>query len=448
MEEARTSNEPQQSIDKLQKEFERLCDEQDQLPTDGFAQVFEVLYSLEEAFTPQHPYTENEAAINKALEITGNSSNEAFCKAFKRNNQIIIEGREIQRKGLELIAQDFTGLIPQQEKQKRPDGWQFVSLNIVASQELHNGINEILKDEAEHGKGIFANVTDIPLEDIYEDEFDMVEVYNCQATFTKYFEELKKFGIIGLVGADSFLNQNFKYFLLGLLKKLATYIKEHTDKQAATKNEITNTLKILDELPHWGLFFQILTLQGLCRWLESVNINEGDKGFDEVQTLYDWLLKYLAEKIMNLAFKPYSDGDKARLKPLTDYLYSTEVERWLQEQIFCKPQQKSHTAVTKQDIVKPQQETELEKKYFAKAIQAGLMGKDCNSYIWLHNSGLKASLGYFINRVFNPKGTAKIPYKRMENLFNVSRLDTAIDQALTAKKPQKWRKEIDTLFDD
>ena len=43
MEEARTSNEPQQSIDELQKEFERLCDEQDQLPTEGFAQVFEVL---------------------------------------------------------------------------------------------------------------------------------------------------------------------------------------------------------------------------------------------------------------------------------------------------------------------------------------------------------------------------------------------------------------------
>ncbi len=96
MEEVRTSNEPQQSIDELQKEFERLCDEQDQLPTEGFAQVFEVLDSLEEAFTPQHPYTENEATIDKALEITGHSSDEAFCKAFKRNNQIIIRGKEIQ----------------------------------------------------------------------------------------------------------------------------------------------------------------------------------------------------------------------------------------------------------------------------------------------------------------------------------------------------------------
>lgn len=92
--------------------------------------------------------------------------------------------------------------------------------------------------------------------------------------------------------------------------------------------------------------------------------------------------------------------------------------------------------------------TEQEKKYFAKAIEANLMEKTDRGCRWLHNNGLKASLGYFLNRVFNPKGTAQIPYQRMESLFNVSRLDTAIAQALTVKTPQKWRKEIDVLFDD
>ena len=105
-------------------------------------------------------------------------------------------------------------------------------------------------------------------------------------------------------------------------------------------------------------------------------------------------------------------------------------------------------AASKQDIAEPQQETEREKKYFAKAIEAGLMEKTDSSYKWLHNNELKASLGYFLNRVFNPKGTTQIPYQRMENLFNVTRLDTATDQALTAKNPQKWRKEIDAIFDD
>lgn len=98
--------------------------------------------------------------------------------------------------------------------------------------------------------------------------------------------------------------------------------------------------------------------------------------------------------------------------------------------------------------LKLQQETEREKKYFAKAIEAGLMEKDGDSYRWLHNNGLKASLGYFLNGVFNPKGTAQIPCKRLGVLFGVTRLDTVIYQAVNPKKPQKWRTEIDNLFDD
>ena len=92
--------------------------------------------------------------------------------------------------------------------------------------------------------------------------------------------------------------------------------------------------------------------------------------------------------------------------------------------------------------------TENVKKYFTKAIEAGLMQEEVNGYKWLHNKGMKASLGYFLHKVFNPNGTTQIPYKRVESLFNVFRLDVAIDQALTVKKPQKWRNEIDTLFDD
>lgn len=105
-------------------------------------------------------------------------------------------------------------------------------------------------------------------------------------------------------------------------------------------------------------------------------------------------------------------------------------------------------ALGKQVAGKLHSETEREKKYFAKAIDVRLMEKKDYGYRWHHNDGMKASLGYFLNRVFNPKGTAQIPYQRMESLFNVSRLDTSISQTLNAKKPQKWRKEIDVLFDD
>lgn len=99
---------------------------------------------------------------------------------------------------------------------------------------------------------------------------------------------------------------------------------------------------------------------------------------------------------------------------------------------------------TKNEL-KPQHRTEREIKYFTKAIEAGLMMEDNDRYKWLHS---KASLGYFIYKVFDPKGTAQIPYTRMENLFDTPRLDNTIAQVLAAKKPQKWRNALDVLFDD
>ena len=40
-----------------------------------------------------------------------------------------------------------------------------------------------------------------------------------------------------------------------------------------------------------------------------------------------------------------------------------------------------------------QSETEREKIYFAKAVEADLMEKTDRGYRWLHNNGLKARLG-------------------------------------------------------
>lgn len=89
-----------------------------------------------------------------------------------------------------------------------------------------------------------------------------------------------------------------------------------------------------------------------------------------------------------------------------------------------------------------------EKKYFNKAIEVGFMKQKENGYEWLYNKGQKVSLAYFLQKVFDPKGTAQIPFKHLEALFGVTRLDSALDGALSAKKPQKWRGNIDMLFDD
>lgn len=85
--------------------------------------------------------------------------------------------------------------------------------------------------------------------------------------------------------------------------------------------------------------------------------------------------------------------------------------------------------------------SERAKKYFERALMNGFMEKVGNRYIWIWEG--KARLAYFIHSTFNPNGTERIPYKKLEALFGISRLERAVDQVMNAKNPQKWREEID-----
>lgn len=94
------------------------------------------------------------------------------------------------------------------------------------------------------------------------------------------------------------------------------------------------------------------------------------------------------------------------------------------------------------------EETEKEKTYFAKAVEKNLMTKTENGYKWIYGGDRgKARLGYFIKKVFNPNGNSVIPYKRLEILFGITRLDTAVDQLSHSKKPLGWKTAIDNLFE-
>lgn len=93
----------------------------------------------------------------------------------------------------------------------------------------------------------------------------------------------------------------------------------------------------------------------------------------------------------------------------------------------------------------PQQETEREKQYFARSIEAGFMEKTATGYKWTWG-GKKARLAYFITKIYGVN--QQIPYKRLESLFGVSRLDSAVNQLMNAKQPQKWRQQIDRIFEN
>lgn len=93
--------------------------------------------------------------------------------------------------------------------------------------------------------------------------------------------------------------------------------------------------------------------------------------------------------------------------------------------------------------------TKREKKYFAKAIEAGYLEENGNGgYTWLYHGVRWASLAYFLYMVSGGDCTAVIPYTRYEALFNHKRLDSDLTQALKAKKEQKWRANINKLFEE
>ena len=115
--------------------------------------------------------------------------------------------------------------------------------------------------------------------------------------------------------------------------------------------------------------------------------------------------------------------------------------------LLCEEQITATKANSPQTI--PQElNTDRAKEIFAKAVKAGYMEKTATGYKWLYNSGSKASLAYFIMQVFSPDNTKQIPFKALGQLFDVTRLDRALDQAATAKKPQQWRGAIDNLLKD
>ena len=90
--------------------------------------------------------------------------------------------------------------------------------------------------------------------------------------------------------------------------------------------------------------------------------------------------------------------------------------------------------------------TEQQTNTFNKAIEAGLMAKKDERYIWKHDNGSKASLAYFLQKVFNPDGISRTPFKRLEALSSVTRLDRATQQLLEVKNTPIWTKKIDELF--
>ena len=375
-------------IETLQNRFNSLCDEQDKYYHKEFEDVFAIIFEMDKNTTKDYPFL-TETATQQAIEKAGYMDDKAFVSDFLEYERIFKEGKNVQRQMLELLAESIPS-----EQEEPTNEWRFVSIKIIAPQPIMQLIDEVVMKEVFTGKGLFANFTDIPDEDEELDSYLMIEAYGLKCSLVPFHDDLKEYGIIG----DDFFSKDFTKILFQILVQEIEFIKDNTDAPAKVKNHISKTIKALDVIHVWGLFFQILTLQGLCRWFEEIDINDGDNGYKEAQSLYNWICMQLAPKEIEFCYKPYGENDKERLKPLCNYLYSTELGKLVQSQLFGtnEPQQTITQELGAETQMPEELNTQQANNLFAKAIEAGFVEKTNEGYRW--KGATKQLLAYFVER--------------------------------------------------
>ena len=119
------------------------------------------------------------------------------------------------------------------------------------------------------------------------------------------------------------------------------------------------------------------------------------------------------------------------------------------------------TETVRDDVRLPAElDTPNARKYFAKAVELGWMtavnGKCCWMGIGSGEHGKLSQLAYFLGRVYNYKhnvnGNAgeNFPERDLISLFGLdprTRLYSSLTQVYNAQKPQRWRSQIDLIFE-
>ena len=261
---------------------------------------------------------------------------------------------------------------PSKQKQTESGGWKFcpVTIAIAAPEEFQDTFSGIINESLAEQGGFLPNNTDWPMADEELDSLLMVECYNVKCSLLPYYKELERFGIVG--GATPFLCKENTEVVFYTLKSIVGFIKDNTERPMAVQNLITSIVKEFDKMPVWGLFFQILTLQGILVWLENVDISEGDDGYKEGMELCKWVWNGLMEKEVFFSYQQYGDGDLVILRPFCRYLLSTDTGKLVQEFLFGDDGQSNQPALE----LPPELDTPAAHKYWDRAKQAGFVNDD------------------------------------------------------------------------
>ena len=158
-------------------------------------------------------------------------------------------------------------------------------------------------------------------------------------------------------------------------------------------------------------------------------------------------------RLVNIIENKNEDWQENSIKILPDFAVIFNELCFIYNEIAMRQPEfvKSIEVDTTEGVKMPEElNTDRARKYFARAIECGYMKPIANGYKWEFGGkrGALARLGYFLYKTLCPTNTEQIPQQAVNRLFGVKRIDSAIAQVHNAKKPQKWRAEIDKLFVD
>jgi hypothetical protein len=282
------------------------------------------------------------SVIDEALRKSGYHNDKKFVSDFKKYREIEQHSREVQLKIISHPDNPIRKLL-NEEKVKKSGNWRFIPIRIIAPDFMMPTIEENLEKDLRAGKGLYEVKTNVPLEDEDDDFFLAIEAYGIKCSLEPYYRELQEYKVIDKYFSDKETKKNF----LSIIFDITKFIKENTSSPNKIRNKITNTIKALDKIVGVGLIWQILILQGIIMWIENIEVNEGDNGYEELRLLHKWITEFLIGKILEFTYYNWGEQDLITLEPLCNYLYSIELGKAAQTYLFSNSQ--NNKQITHQD---------------------------------------------------------------------------------------------------
>lgn len=312
----------------LKKEFDDICDEQDKLYRPEFETVFSILFEVDEKqkliyntnlwdMSYKLPDKPDLIPINVALSKSAYTDDDAFCADFIRYCTITLRGKKIMQQ------QARSSVINLNKQTIQVKGWVFKSIAICAPEEIQRLCIDKLYEN--------AVVTQTRNKDLgeYLDSVANANDFKMNCNLVPYIDKLEQFNVIN--GENSFLNNDKTLVLFKSLNVVLDIIKNNSNKPYKVKYEISEFLKKFDTIKVWGVFIQILILEGLVDLFLRLKIDEPDPGYNEAQSIYDYIASELQEKEIIFCLMPYGPKDLQRLEPFCDFLMHTEMGKHIQE---------------------------------------------------------------------------------------------------------------------